>query len=345
MSLYRRSNSPHWWTRFQLEGSEVRLSTGTGNRREAEEFETVARTRAWRQVRLGERPPFPWRDAATRWLTETRKHSKRRDESILAWFDEHLNKYDVQAITREVVQELRSLKAAETSESTADRHMALLRSILNKCVTDWEVLDSAPKVPMYRPPVGEPRWLTRAEFARLERELPEHLKAAAKFAVLTGLRMRAMLSLTWQQVDFAKKRAWVASHEMKAGRSLGIPLTPHAIQVLKALPKNGDYVFQWRGERIDDCNTLAFQNAVKAAKVDPLRWHDLRHTWASWAVQSGVTLHELMLLGGWRSFPMVLRYAHFAPDHLALAAAKVRLNRRTKTGTLKNADFRKREKA
>ena len=62
------------------------------------------------------------------------------------------------------------------------------------------------------------------------------------------------------------------------------------------------------------CNTLAFQNAVKAAKVDPLRWHDLRHTWASWAMHSGVTLHELMLLGGWRSFPMVLRYAHFAPD-------------------------------
>ena len=43
--------SPHWWTRFQLEGGEVRLSTGTGNRREAEEFETVARTRAWRRVR------------------------------------------------------------------------------------------------------------------------------------------------------------------------------------------------------------------------------------------------------------------------------------------------------
>jgi hypothetical protein len=76
---------------------------------------------------LGERPPFLWRDAATRWLTETRKRSKRKDESILAWFDEHLNQYDVQAITREVVQQLRALKAAETSESTADRHMALLR--------------------------------------------------------------------------------------------------------------------------------------------------------------------------------------------------------------------------
>jgi len=52
-----------------------------------------------------------------------------------------------------------------------------------------------------------------------------------------------------------------------------------------------------------------------------------------------------MLLGGWRSFAMVLRYAHFAPDHLARAAAKVTLNSRTKTGTLKNADSRKREKA
>jgi hypothetical protein len=61
-------------------------------------------------------------------------------------------------------------------------------------VRDWEVLDSAPKVLIYRPAVGEPRWLTRPEFARLERELPDHLKAAARFAVLTGLRMRAMLS-------------------------------------------------------------------------------------------------------------------------------------------------------
>jgi hypothetical protein len=102
MSLYRRSNSPHWWTRFQLNGSEVRLSTGTRNRREAEEFETVARTRAWRQVRLGERPAYLWTDAAKRWLAETRKRSKARDESILAWFEEHLKDYDVQAITREV---------------------------------------------------------------------------------------------------------------------------------------------------------------------------------------------------------------------------------------------------
>jgi hypothetical protein len=98
ISLYRRPYSPHWWTRFQVGGHEVRLTTSTRNRRDAEEFETAARTRARRQARLGERAPVRWTDAAARWLTETRKRSKRRDESILAWIDEHLNYYDVQTL-------------------------------------------------------------------------------------------------------------------------------------------------------------------------------------------------------------------------------------------------------
>jgi site-specific recombinase XerD len=61
---------------------------------------------------------------------------------------------------------------------------------------------------------------------------------------------------------------------------------------------------------------------VKAANLQPLRWHDLRHTFASWAVQNGVTLPELMQLGGWKSYSMVQKYAHLAPEHLAAAAEK-----------------------
>ena len=184
MSLYRRPNSPHYWVRFQLNGREVRLSSGTENRREAEEFETNARSHAWRQVNLGDRPPYPWSAARKRWLAETRKRSKARagapgarDEQILTWFDEHLKDTDVQGITREVIEELRALKAEEQSQATADRHMALLRAILRKCVNDWQVLDSAPKVPMYRPRSAEPRWLTHEQFAKLRKELPEHLRS------------------------------------------------------------------------------------------------------------------------------------------------------------------------
>jgi integrase len=113
---------------------------------------------------------------------------------------------------------------------------------------------------------------------------------------------------------------------MKAGRTHGVPLSKAAIKVLQEARKLvpiGDRVFQWNDKPVDDCNGKAFKDAVDRAGLTPLRWHDLRHTWASWAVQNGVTLHELMQLGGWNSYAMVLRYAHLAPDHLAEAAEKV----------------------
>jgi integrase len=146
---------------------------------------------------------------------------------------------------------MRALKAEETSESTANRYMALLRAILKRCVDDWKVLESAPKVPMYAQAEQEPRWLTPQEFSRLEAQLPPHLKAAAQFSVLTGLRMRSMLSLTWDQVDFKKKTAWVSALEMKAGKTLGIPLSIDAVNVLKKQPvvENVPWVFSWRSAR------------------------------------------------------------------------------------------------
>ena len=59
------------------------------------------------------------------------------------------------------------------------------------------------------------------------------------------------------------------------------------------------------------------------AGIENFRWHDLRHTWASWHRQSGTPTHELQRLGGWRSSVMVERYAHLAPDHLATAANRL----------------------
>lgn len=345
MSLYRRPDTPHFWCCFQVKGQRIRLSTGTADRAEADEFETTARTNAWRQAKLGERANYPWSAARKRWLAETQKRTKEKDEEILSWFDENLKDADVHGITREVIDELRALKAEESSPATADRYMSLLRAVLRKCVNDWQVLDKAPRVPMYRPRASEPRFLTRAEFDRLVEHLPPHLKLTARFAVLTGLRMRSMLSLEWTRIDLKAKRAWIPGEQMKAGRTHGVPLSAVAVAVLEEIrtfqqlqeaehkarcerlgesytPGNPDLVFTWRRKPVNDCNGHAFKDAVRAAKLEPLRWHDLRHTWASWAVQNGVTLQELMQLGGWNSYIMVLRYAHLAPDHMAEAAEK-----------------------
>jgi integrase len=325
MSLYRRTNSPYWWIRFQLDGREVRASTGTEDRGQAEELERHARDSVWRQVKLGEKPPYLWAEARKRWLDETRKRTRAKDEEILSWFDKHLKRQTVQDITRPVVEHLRALKAEESSESTADRYMALLRAVLRKCVNDWQVLASAPKISMYRPRSPEARWLTQPEFEKLCENLPDHLALAARFAVSTGLRMRSMTALTWDRVDMQNRRAWIPGAQMKTGIPHGIFLSRKAIRLLRKLKKlnpAGDRVFQWNGKPIDDCNTRAFQDAVKAADLQPLRWHDLRHTFASWAVQNGVQLPDLMQLGGWKSYSMVQKYSHLAPEHLAAAAEK-----------------------
>jgi integrase len=82
-------------------------------------------------------------------------------------------------------------------------------------------------------------------------------------------------------------------------------------------------VFTYAGKPLGHANTLAWRKALKRAGIGNFRWHDLRHTWASWHRQSGTPTHELQRLGGWRSSVMVERYAHLAPDHLAKAAGRL----------------------
>lgn len=323
MPLYRRPNSPFWWVRI---GRSTRRSSGTTDRAEAEEFERVLAARLWRLNKLGDRGAIPWRDAANRWLNDSQR-PKRRDREFLLWLDPRIGEDPVSAVAHpDALEELRQDGLAEGwSPATVDRLMGTISAVLRRCV-DWGYLERAPKAPMYRPPLHEPRWLTPAEFERLCSELPEHLELAARFAVHTLLRMRAQLGLTWDRVDLRAARAWVPRSHQKAGRSFGLTLNAEALKALRRLRRlnpEGAYVFQWQGRPIDDCNTLAFQEAVRRAGVGPLRWHDLRHTGASWALQSGVTLPELMALGDWKDYRSVLRYAHLAPSHAAQAAEKV----------------------
>ena len=77
------------------------------------------------------------------------------------------------------------------------------------------------------------------------------------------------------------------------------------------------YVFSFRGRPIIQLNTKAWYAALERAGITDFRWHDLRHTWASWHVQNGTPLFALQELAGWESAEMVRRYAHLAADHLA----------------------------
>jgi hypothetical protein len=130
--------------------------------------------------------------------------------------------------------------------------MAVLQAVLRKAASEWKWLDSAPKVPMHKIEEPEEIWLAREQFEKLHAELPPHLQLAAEFAVLTGLRMRAMLGLTWDRVDLDAKRAWVPKSGMKGGFTFGLPLSDDAILVLrkcKEMFPTGTHVFQYEDKK------------------------------------------------------------------------------------------------
>ena len=82
-------------------------------------------------------------------------------------------------------------------------------------------------------------------------------------------------------------------------------------------------VFSYQGRPIRQVSTKAWYSALQRAGIADFRWHDLRHTWASWHVQNGTPLHAIQELGGWESSEMVRRYAHVSAEHLAPYASRL----------------------
>lgn len=225
----------------------------------------------------------------------------------------------MEAITRPLIDRITTAKLSEgCSNGTVNRTLALIRAILRKCVREWEWLDKAPAVRLLKEPSRRIRFLSREEASRLLGHLPPHLADMARFTLATGLRAANVTGLTWQQVDLARRLAWVHPDQAKARRAIPVPLNDDAMAAVeKQIGKHSELVFTFRGQPVEQLSTAAWSKAKKRAGIADFRWHDLRHTWASWHVQNGTPLFALQELGGWESFEMVRRYAHLAADHLA----------------------------
>jgi integrase len=139
-----------------------------------------------------------------------------------------------------------------------------------------------------------------------------------RFSLETGLRRANVTGLTWSQVDLTRRTAWVHPDQAKARKAIAVPLSTTAVIVLRErIGKHEKFVFTYRKKPIKEVNTKAWRAALRRAEIENFRWHDLRHTWASWHVQAGTPLHVLQELGGWESVEMVRRYAHLSSEHLA----------------------------
>jgi integrase len=210
------------------------------------------------------------------------------------------------------------------SASTVNRMLEIIRAILNKAHKDWEWLDNTPRIRMRKIENKRIRWLTKTEANKLLDELPNHLELMAAFTLATGLRQSNVTGLKWTEVNFAQKHALVNPEDSKTNRAIPVPLNQQALAILEKCKGNhSTYVFTYQGRPVSRCNNHAWRKALIRANIENFKWHDLRHTWASWHVQHGTSLQELQQLGGWSNYEMVLRYAHLSSDHLRIAAERV----------------------
>ena len=324
--VYRRANSRYWWIATTLpDGQRIRQSAGTEDRKEAEALLAKFKLEAFRAANFGIKPERSWQEAVVRYLTSKSTLRSFRDvQRICRMLDPYLGRLMLSQINGDIIWQVTQgeLKRGN-AVATVNRYLALVRSVLRMARDEWQWLDSVPKVRLLSGEVERDRWLTRAEADRLIAACAPHFAALVRFALATGCRAREITGLEWDRVDLARRTAWL--NRTKNGTPRGVPLNSDAIAVLEAeRGKHPVYCFTYRGEPIGwDVTNTAWRTALRKAGISDFRFHDLRHTWASWHRQAGTSCDELKDLGGWKTRSMVDRYAKFATENLAAAAARI----------------------
>ena len=200
----------------------------------------------------------------------------------------------------------------EVSRATAQKDVSTLRAILNKAHRNG-LLATPPIFPKFKALKSRDRWLTDEEEEKLVSCAAGHLVPLIRFAVDTGGIRSELLKLDWRQVDLPNKR--VVFKGTKNGEDRPVRLCNRACAVLAAMgPKHAGPVFTFRGKMMRTVQT-GFTKARDRAGLQDVRFHDLRHTFASRLVQGGVPLYDVMLMTGHKSLGMVQRYAHLAPGY------------------------------
>ena len=317
MALWKRANT-YFVDITDPDGSRIRHSTGTTDREKAKEYHDKLKAQLWDLTRLKQKPKRTWDEAALRWLKEkAHKKSYRGDVQIIRWFTGYLRGKTLDQIDRSLIDGLVT-RHIHGSDRTKDIYVALIRAMFRRAMREWEWIDSVPAFKTYsRGEKVRVRWITETQAERLLAELPEHQRDVVVFALATGLRQGNVLDLTWDQVHLHRRMAMVEHGDTKNGDALGVPLNDLAMAVLERQQgKHETNVFTFRGEPLRSANTRAWRKALVRAGITNFRWHDLRHTWASWLRQNDVPTWVLQELGGWKSESMVRRYAHMSVKHL-----------------------------
>ena len=209
------------------------------------------------------------------------------------------------------------------SPATVARYMTSMSHAVNLAVREWEWLESNPFSRVKKPtePRGRVRFLDDEErdklLASCQASKSKALYPIVILAISTGMRMGEILNLKWKDIDLSRSR--LVLHETKNNERRAVPIVGLAQQVMKKLSKvrriDSPLVFPGSDPEKPINIRTAFDSAVDNAKIEDFRFHDLRHTAASYLAMNGATLAEIAEVLGHKTLQMVKRYAHLSESH------------------------------
>lgn len=303
--------------------------------------QTESAIRDGRHFKTNEAKRHNLNEAIDRYISDvmpTKPKNIRAQVGQLKWWKETLGNYSLADVTPALIVQSRD-KLAKTvsprgklrSAATINRYLAVLSHLFTMAIKEWGWIEENPlrKVTKPKEPRGRVRFLSDDERCRLLNEClkseSQYLYTAVVLALSTGGRRMEILGLSWKDIDF--KRGIITLHETKNGERRVLPLAGHALELIQQHAKvrhvNCDLVFPGKNLKTPIDLRTPFENALKRAEITDFRWHDLRHSCASYLAMNGASLAEIAEILGHKTLQMVKRYAHLSEAHTSKVVAKM----------------------
>jgi len=340
----RKSGKTAYLVRIRLKGHPVQTATFdrlTDARKWAQDVESDMRN--GRHFKKVEARRHTVADLVERFISElpSRGLKSARDyERQLGWWESQLGHLSLAELTPAVIVEQRDRLAGEVTVRKAlrtparvNRYLAVLSSALSRAVKEWQWLEDNPalRVSKLREPSGRMRYLSDDERERLlaacQASHNPDLYTVVVLALSTGARRMEVWGLCWPDVDL--KRGMMTLNQTKNRERRSVPVQGLALELLRSRVRRLDtpLLFPSKTDPHRPFDFRApFERARRAACIEDFRWHDLRHSCASYLAMSGVPMRTIAEILGHKSLSMTMRYSHLSPEHLTEAVGQ--MNRR-----------------
>jgi integrase len=259
------------------------------------------------------------------------KKTRAEQERYLDWWCERIGKLSLADLTPAVIVEHRDRLAAGMTQkgtkrapATVNRYLEALSHPLTVASREWEWIDSNPmsKVSKLKQPSGRVRCLSDDERLRLLSACQDsdnpYLELIVILALSTGARKGEILNLRWPDIDL--HRGIAILRDTKNGENRGLPITGMALDKLKEFSKvrrlDTDLLFPRSDGKKPRIFSKPWLVALQKADIHEFRFHDLRHTAASYLAMNGATLPDIAAVLGHKTLAMVQRYAHLTDSHV-----------------------------